>query len=303
MDYYKVLGIESSASLDQIKDAYRKLAKKYHPDVNTTGSIHEPNAEKFRQIAEAYAVLSVSEYKMKYDTSYTKNEEAVFSSSKSKVMEMNRKNRDKTGQASVFAASRGSYAEHRLKQLERERKMFNVSHLGYYNGGVPVKDSQSARGTAWSGPGQRHSSHEHNGAMKSTRESSEIEGYDTAEHNAYQKEDAVIRDRPRPFYKLVVDPNMTYIKNRNFALFLIMGMLLFPGFKILYSRERNRIHRTERLPENLSQQPSHHFVNRGGVLIKKEFVGFSKYFQNDKELTNWFERSYPDVFKKAKQTE
>lgn len=53
-DYYKILGIPRDADEDQIKKAYRKMALKYHPDKNS-----DPSAEeKFKEIAEAYEVLS-----------------------------------------------------------------------------------------------------------------------------------------------------------------------------------------------------------------------------------------------------
>lgn len=63
-DYYDILGINKNASQDEIKSAYRKLAKKYHPDVNK-----EPGAEeKFKEISEAYGVLSDPKTKEQYDT-------------------------------------------------------------------------------------------------------------------------------------------------------------------------------------------------------------------------------------------
>jgi DnaJ-class molecular chaperone len=65
MDYYKVLGIERSADDKQIKTAYRKLARKYHPDVNPGNKEAEA---KFKEIGEAYSVLSDPEKRQKYDT-------------------------------------------------------------------------------------------------------------------------------------------------------------------------------------------------------------------------------------------
>jgi molecular chaperone DnaJ len=62
-DYYEVLGINRGASNDEVRRAFRSLAKEYHPDVNKS-----PDAEaKFKEINEAYAVLSDSERRAAYD--------------------------------------------------------------------------------------------------------------------------------------------------------------------------------------------------------------------------------------------
>ncbi len=63
-DYYEVLGVEKSASADEIKKAYRKLAKKYHPDLNPDNKEAE---EKFKEVSEAYEILSDDQKRANYD--------------------------------------------------------------------------------------------------------------------------------------------------------------------------------------------------------------------------------------------
>src|SRR5262245_62168240 len=62
-DYYKTLGVDKKASQEDIKKAYRKLARQYHPDTNK-----DPGAEeRFKEISEAYDVLGDADKRKKYD--------------------------------------------------------------------------------------------------------------------------------------------------------------------------------------------------------------------------------------------
>src|SRR3990167_5973539 len=62
-DYYAILGVDKKASEEDIKKAYRRLARKYHPDVSK-----EPNAEdQFKQVQEAYEVLKDTQKRADYD--------------------------------------------------------------------------------------------------------------------------------------------------------------------------------------------------------------------------------------------
>ena len=83
-DYYEILEIQKNASKDEIKNTYRKLALKYHPDRNKS-----PGAEeKFKEISEAYAVLSDDEKRKKYDTYGHVGSEDVFRGSEANFEEI-----------------------------------------------------------------------------------------------------------------------------------------------------------------------------------------------------------------------
>lgn len=60
--------------------------------------------------------------------------------------------------------------------------------------------------------------------------------------------------------------------------------------------------RWERL-ENIEELPAHHFNNRGGVLVKKQFVGFEKIHRNGAEVLEWYKRAYPALFAESSESQ
>jgi curved DNA-binding protein CbpA len=160
-DYYSILQVPSHATNDEIKEAYRRLAKKYHPDVRSQQNAeaaerqeYDPDVEKFRDVVEAYQILSVKESRATFDLSRRKNPH-LYQAPEDIQGDMAQHRNQRVSPRSKPA--RGSYAEQRLAHLQQERKKYNVNDLGYYNGGVPRPNRGSLRGDAMMPPGFFHS--------------------------------------------------------------------------------------------------------------------------------------------------
>lgn len=115
-DYYKILDVENDATPEQIKDAYRASAKKYHPDV-VGGS--QPDADKFRDVMEAYAILSVVQSRANYDILKKKDPDAFREVNQREFSKsFNTSARDVSGNVPMATPAPGSYAEERLAELK-----------------------------------------------------------------------------------------------------------------------------------------------------------------------------------------
>ena len=66
-DYYKILGVQRTADDKEIKKAFRKLARQYHPDLHSSPEQKKTSEEKFKEINEAYEHLSDQEKRKRYD--------------------------------------------------------------------------------------------------------------------------------------------------------------------------------------------------------------------------------------------
>jgi curved DNA-binding protein CbpA len=158
-DFYTILGVPTHATSEQVKDAYRALAKKHHPDVRSQDGEHDPDVEKFRNVVEAYQVLSVKESRAAFDLTRKKNPHMFSTPMSDEQYDMNyrRDLRNKHGMTPRSKPARGSYAEQRIAELRKEREKYNVNDLGYYNGGVPRENRGSVRGDSMGEPGSFHS--------------------------------------------------------------------------------------------------------------------------------------------------
>ena len=165
--------------------------------------------------------------------------------------------------------------------------MYNANDLGFYRGGVPKKGRGSIRGTAMGRPGEFHQPAVHNFLNYYHPDSKTITSEDTMKFKAFMQSDKDDFNLTRPSHPVYHDRNMEFLKDRSFWLALTCGLLGLMYGMNRYHVEVKRAARTERL-SMIEDLPGHHFNNRGGVLVKKQFAGFEKYHKNVDEMMAWY---------------
>jgi curved DNA-binding protein CbpA len=242
-DYYDVLGLNKDATLDEIKDAYRNLAKKYHPDVNATGEAYQGDADKFRDVVEAYQVLSTPESRTTYDLQNQSVPDFMY---RAQRMEYLRKfsDRGKDGNPRKEAPAPGSYAESKRKWLADERKKFNVNEFGRYRGGVPQKGKGEVRGNSMGGPGAYHEPLMHNYKINPNPDSQFVSGQDALAFKNYMAEDRYSLRRRSTWFQATVDYNYFRFENHKYGLRWLRNLAFFvvliPGLAVVLMKARNR---------------------------------------------------------------
>lgn len=121
-DYYEILGLDSSATPEDIKRAYRELAKKYHPDINKSAT----SEELFKLITEAYDVLSDDALRRKYDL-YRKFEDDVQGGEKRRASDNTPASVRPPAEGASSRPAARAYSMDRLQML-----VFSLVVPGYY---------------------------------------------------------------------------------------------------------------------------------------------------------------------------
>ena len=121
-----------------------------------------------------------------------------------------------------------------------------------------------------------------------------VNSEDAVKFKAFMLNDKADFVMSRPSQPVYYDRNMEFMKDRSFWLTLILGMMGAMYLKNRFECEKARMNRWDRM-ENLESMPAHHFNNRGGVLVRKQFAGFEKYHKNLDEMMAWYGKAYPSA--------
>jgi hypothetical protein len=138
----------------------------------------------------------------------------------------------------------------------------------------------------------------HNFLNNCHQDSHLVTSEEAVKFKAYMGSDEYDFKRSRPVHPMHYDRDFNFLKDRSFWGCMLMALLSGIYLKARFQVEQDRYAMWARR-ESLSEIPAHHVTNRGGVLFRKQFVGFEKYHQNNDELMAWYTKAYPDAFKKA----
>jgi hypothetical protein len=246
---------------------------------------------------EAYGVLSQSESRANYDIIRMKNPAAFAEVDEAEWAKESRFDlRDKSGNTAVKAPAADSYAAERMAELAMQRKKFNANHLGMYMGGLPRPGKGSIRGKALGHVGEFHQPHVHNFIENYHQDSKLVSSEDAVKFKAWMGSDKTDFNRSKPFYAAYHDKNFEFLTERMYWLGLL-GVFMAIGYGSgKWTCETDRWARADRMT-NIAEKPGHHYHNRGGVLIEKQFIGFEKYHKNLDGMMAWYAKAYPAAFK------
>lgn len=306
-DYYAILGVSKTASLEEIKKAYRTMAKKYHPDVNSKQDTSENTVlkmEKFRDIAEAYAVLSNGYSKQKYDTTYAPNPSAVYNASKMQAMNESAQQRDYSGNTPKAPYEHGSYADFKMMKHKEWQKTFNFDHLGNFKGGVPQPNKGKTRGSSLGVPGDAYDAYHHNEEFVDNPIIKPIENLQSITHKHFNAERKIQNQRFRPYFNIQERKSDEqyfqsdeYRNTMRFPLFLMISLLgFFLTKRILH--DNNYIN----LKDHIENLKAHEVEVRGPLLLEAHKFKETKKFLTRKEYHKWLLNDLR-VFHEAPETQ
>ena len=221
VNYYEVLGILPSAKPEEVKLAYRRLAKELHPDVSGPGS-----EAKFRLVTEAYTILSKLETRATYD---------LTQGSKQEIEAILEKKRDKDGlDLDKVKYSPHQYGYRRLKELAEERKKYNMDNFYRYKGGLPQKHLGQVRGESYGPPGSKADIYDLNYVLKGhnqiAKESDYVDDNEAHEYKLYKAIDPVNSKTQKPYLRAEIDyavPGMKTFKSHAMFYIGVFGLMVF----------------------------------------------------------------------------
>ena len=179
--------------------------------------------------------------------------------------------------------------------MKEERKKYNANDLGYYNGGVPQPHRGAKRGAATGITSEFHHPSHHNFLNNYHPDSKEVTSEDSIKFKNFMQSDKVPLTMTRPLNVTYYDTDLNFSKDRRFWGALLCFMFAVTVGTRKFKIESDRHRRWERT-ENIRDLPAHHYENHGGVLLKKQFVGFEKYYKNHTDMMAWYKKAYPAAF-------